>query len=46
MKKLGLAASEIALGLSVGAVTYDGKVVDGDKLVLTWAKKGLSLIIR
>ena len=33
MKKLGLAVSAIAFGLNVGAVTYDGKVLEGEWLL-------------
>ena len=33
MKKLWLAASVIAFTLSAGAVTYDGKVLDGEWLL-------------
>ena len=33
MKRLWLAVSAIALGLSAGAVTYDGKVLDGEWLI-------------
>lgn len=33
MKKLCLAAAAIAFGLSAGAVTYDGKVLDGEWLL-------------
>lgn len=39
MKKFGLALSAIALGLSAGAVTYDGKD-------MTWAKRGLFVVVR
>ena len=33
MKKLGLTVSAIAFGLSAGAVTYDGKVLEGEWLL-------------